>query len=169
MLVQQGLEVSTEELIITNGSEQALSLAMRYYIQSGDWVIVETPTYHGALGILKNLEAKVIGIPMTAEGMNLELLEQYLCSHRPKLIYTISALHNPTGITTSQAITNNYWRLPNSTSVPFWKITPIKDRILNLCQPQSKLWIGTIRLLTSVLSLKICQTVYLCRRFAGMP
>lgn len=88
MLVQQGLEVSTEELIITNGSEQALSLAMRYYIQPGDWVIVETPTYHGALGILKNLEAKVIGIPMTAEGMNLELLEQYLCSHRPKLIYT---------------------------------------------------------------------------------
>ena len=39
---------------------------------------------------------------MTAEGMNLELLEQYLCSHRPKLIYTISTLHNPTGITTSQ-------------------------------------------------------------------
>lgn len=103
MLVQQGLEVSTEELIITNGSEQALSLAMRYYIQPGDWVIVETPTYHGVLGILKNLEAKVIGIPMTAEGMNLELLEQYLCSHRPKLIYTISTLHNPTGITTSQA------------------------------------------------------------------
>jgi len=102
MLVQQGLEVSTEELIITNGSEQALSLAIRYYVQPGDWVIVETPTYHGALAILENLGAKVIGIPMTAEGMNLELLEQYLRSHHPKLIYTISTLHNPTGITTSQ-------------------------------------------------------------------
>lgn len=103
MLVQQGLEVSTEELIITNGSEQALSLAIRYYVQPGDWVIVETPTYHGLLGILESLGAKVIGIPMTAEGINLELLEQYLCSHHPKLIYTISTLHNPTGITTSQA------------------------------------------------------------------
>jgi DNA-binding transcriptional MocR family regulator len=102
MLVQQGLEISTDELIITNGSEQGLSLAMRYYVQPGDWVIVETPTYHGALGILENLGAKVIGIPMTAAGMNLELLEQYLRSHHPKLIYTISTLHNPTGITTSQ-------------------------------------------------------------------
>lgn len=86
MLVQQGLEVSAEDLIITSGSEQALSLAMHYYLQPGDWAIVETPTYHGALGILENLGAKVIGIPMTAGGMNLELLEQYLCSHRPKLI-----------------------------------------------------------------------------------
>jgi len=65
--------------------------------------VVETPTYHGALAILENLRAKVIGIPMMVEGMNLELLEQYLCSHRPKLIYTISTLHNPTGITTSQS------------------------------------------------------------------
>ncbi|OWY66968.1 GntR family transcriptional regulator [cyanobacterium TDX16] len=102
MLLNQGLEVSPEEIIVTNGSEQGLSLAMRYYLQPGDWAIVETPTYHGALGILANLGVKVIGIPMTAEGMNLELLEQYLCSHRPKLIYTISTLHNPTGITTSQ-------------------------------------------------------------------
>ncbi len=107
ILVQQGLEVSPEEIIITNGSEQALSLTMQYYIQPGDWVIVETPTYHGALGILENLGAKVIGIPMTVEGMNLELLEVYLKSHRPKLIYTISTLHNPTGITTSQTHRQN--------------------------------------------------------------
>ena len=103
MLLHQGLEVSAEEIIITNGSEQGLSLAMRYYLQPGDWAIVETPTYHGALGILANLGVKVIGIPMTAEGMNLDLLEKYLSSHRPKLIYTISTLHNPTGITTSQS------------------------------------------------------------------
>lgn len=103
MLVMQGLEISTEELIITNGSAQALSLAIHYYVQPGDWVIVETPTYHGALAILENLGAKVVGIPMTVEGMNLELLEQYLRSHRPKLLYTISTLHNPTGLTTTHA------------------------------------------------------------------
>ena len=47
MLVQKGLEVTSENLIITNGSEQALSLAMNYYLQRDDWVIVEAPTYHG--------------------------------------------------------------------------------------------------------------------------
>lgn len=103
MLLQQGLLVSEDDLIITNGSEQALYLCMQYHLKPGDWVIVESPTYHGALGILENLGARVIGIPMMATGMNLELLEVYLKSHRPKLIYTISTLHNPTGITTSQA------------------------------------------------------------------
>lgn len=103
MLVQKGMDVSIENLIITNGSEQALSLAMHYYLQPGDWVIVEAPTYFGTIAILENLGAKIIGIPMTAHGMNLEFLERYLKSHRPKLIYTISTLHNPTGITTTLA------------------------------------------------------------------
>lgn len=102
ILVQQGLEVSPENLIITNGSEQGLSLVMHHYVKPGDWVIVEAPTYHGALAILENIGARVIGIPMTAEGMNLELLEKYLHSCRPKLIYTVSTLHNPTGLTTTQ-------------------------------------------------------------------
>ena len=102
MLVQYGLEVFPEDLIITNGSQQGLSLAMHYYVQPGDWVIVETPTYPGAIEILKNLRARIVGVPMTKDGMNLELLEQYLHTYRSKLIYTISTLHNPTGLTTSQ-------------------------------------------------------------------
>jgi DNA-binding transcriptional MocR family regulator len=101
MLVQQGLDVSPDNLIVTSGSMQGLSLALHYYVKSGDWVVVESPTFHGTLAILTDLGARVIGMPMSAEGMNLALLEQYLRSHQPKLIYTISTLHNPTGITTS--------------------------------------------------------------------
>ncbi|MDX2228792.1 MAG: PLP-dependent aminotransferase family protein [Leptolyngbyaceae cyanobacterium bins.349] len=102
MLIQLGLPVSAEDLIVTAGSQQGLFLALHHYVRPGDWVVVESPTYYGVLSILENLGARVIGIPMTAEGMNLDLLEQYLRSHRPKLIYTISTLHNPTGITTTQ-------------------------------------------------------------------
>ena len=100
LLVQHGLEISPENLILTNGSMQALALLAQHYIQPGDWVIVEAPTFYGFLSILQQAGARAIGIPMTAEGVNLQLLEQYLQSHRPKLIYTISSLHNPTGITT---------------------------------------------------------------------
>jgi DNA-binding transcriptional MocR family regulator len=103
LLIQRGLVVSADNLIITSGSMQGISLAMRHYVQPGDWVIVEMPCYHGALAILENLQARTIGIPMTPVGMNLELLAKYLKSHRPKLIYTVSTLHNPTGITTSLA------------------------------------------------------------------
>ncbi|GAB4459572.1 MAG: PLP-dependent aminotransferase family protein [Elainellaceae cyanobacterium] len=103
LLVQKGLDASPDQLIVTNGSMQGLSLVMQEIVQPGDWVIVESPTFHGALAVLQQLGARVIGIPMTREGMNLDLLAQYLHSHRPRLIYTISTLHNPTGITTSLA------------------------------------------------------------------
>jgi DNA-binding transcriptional MocR family regulator len=103
ILIQQGLEISPENLIITNGSMQALSLLVDHFVTAGDWVMVEAPTYHGFLSILQQRGAQIVGIPMTPLGMNLALLAQYLESHRPKLIYTISTLHNPTGITTSVA------------------------------------------------------------------
>ncbi len=118
LLMQQGLEVSPEALIITNGSMQAVSLALHYYVRPDDWVIVETPTYHGGLAILQELGARVIGIPMTSEGMNLELLAQYLHSHRPKLIYTISTLHNPTGITTTQSHRQQLLKLAQEYNCP---------------------------------------------------
>ncbi|MEL7141293.1 MAG: PLP-dependent aminotransferase family protein [Cyanobacteria bacterium J06643_4] len=101
ILVRQGLDLSPDNLIVTSGSMQALSLLAEHFITPGDWVIVEAPTYHGFLSVLQQRDAQIIGIPMTPQGMNLDLLEQYLQSHRPKLIYTISTLHNPTGITTS--------------------------------------------------------------------
>jgi len=101
ILIQQGLEVSPESLIVTSGSMQALSLLAHHFVAPGDCVIIEAPTYHGFLSILQQRGAKIVGIPMTPQGMNLALLEQYLQSHCPKLIYTISTLHNPTGITTS--------------------------------------------------------------------
>lgn len=101
MLIQLGLEISADDLIITNGSKQGLSLVMNHYLQPGDWIVTESPTYYGTLDIIENIGAKIIGIPMQSSGMNLELLEQYLKSHRPKLIYTVSTFQNPTGITTT--------------------------------------------------------------------
>lgn len=102
LLVRRGLVVSADDLIITSGAMQGVSLTLRYLLKPGDWVIVESPTWYGALTALETMGARIIGIPMTPAGMNLELLEQYLQSHRPQLIYTMSTLHNPTGITTSQ-------------------------------------------------------------------
>lgn len=103
LMVQLGVPTSPDSLLITNGSMQALALVTQQLIQPGDWVVVEAPTFHGYLAQLRRAGAHIIGIPMAATGMNLELLEQYLKSHRPKLIYTISTQHNPTGITTSLA------------------------------------------------------------------
>lgn len=103
LLMQQGLDVLPESLIVTSGSMQALALLADHFLEKGDRVIIEAPTYHGFISVLQQRGAQIIGIPMTSAGMNLELLSQYLESHQPKLIYTISTLHNPTGITTESA------------------------------------------------------------------
>ncbi|MGD1907438.1 MAG: PLP-dependent aminotransferase family protein [Leptolyngbyaceae cyanobacterium] len=103
LLSKLGLGAAPQDLIITNGSMQALCLVTQHLIQPGDWVVVESPSFHAYLSLLQQIDARIIGMPMTATGMNLDLLEQFLKSHRPKLIYTNSTLHNPTGITTSLA------------------------------------------------------------------
>ena len=138
LLVQQGLDVSPEELIITNGSEQALSLTLHHYLQPGDWVVVEAPTYHGALAILENLGAKIIGIPMTEQGMNLDLLRQYLHSHRPKLVYTISTLHNPTGLTTAQSHRSSLLALASQYHCPVLEDNAYEGLNFNLVPPPIK-------------------------------
>jgi DNA-binding transcriptional MocR family regulator len=151
LLVQRGLVVAADDLIITSGSMQGLSLVMRHYLQPGDWAIVETPTYHGALAILESLGARVIGIPMTPTGMNLELLEQYLKSHRPRLIYTVSTLHNPTGITTPPAHRRQLLQLAHKYECPILEdnayeglnFEPVPPPIKSLDQTDTVIYAGT--------------------------
>lgn len=151
LLVQQGLVVSAEDLIIASGSMQGISLVMRHYLKPGDWAIVETPTYHGALAILESLGARVIGIPMTKTGMNLELLEQYLRIYRPRLLYTVSTLHNPTGITTSLAHRKQLLKLAQQYECPILEdnayeglnFQPVPSPIKSLDQHHQVIYAGT--------------------------
>ena len=151
MLVQRGLVVSAEDLIVTTGSMQAIALVLRHSVQPGDWVIVESPTYHGVLAILESLGARTIGIPMTSEGMNLDLLERYLKSHRPKLIYTVSTLHNPTGVTTSLAHRNQLLKLAQHYGCPILEdnayeglnFEPVPSPIKAIDQDHTVIYIGT--------------------------
>ncbi len=102
LLLQVGLETNPEDVLIVNGAMQGLSLAIRHFLKPGDWVVVESPTFFSVLPIFEQVGCRIIGIPMNREGMNLDLLARYLESHRPRLIFTISTLHNPTGITTPE-------------------------------------------------------------------
>ncbi len=97
VLASQGLQAQPENILITAGSQQALSLVSRLLLKSGDTILVERPTYGGALDLFRALSFHVIGIPMDKQGMQVEKLEKLLQQHHPKLIYTIPNFHNPTG------------------------------------------------------------------------
>jgi DNA-binding transcriptional MocR family regulator len=97
----KGIETMVENIFITNGSQQALEIASRILIEPGNYVITEEPTYTGALSIFNTLKAKVIGVPLDKDGLNLDVLEDDLKKYNPKFIYTIPNFQNPTGITMS--------------------------------------------------------------------
>lgn len=97
ILASQGLQTHPDNILITAGSQQALALVSQLLLKPGDVILVESPTYTGALDLFRALDFRVVGIPVDGQGMQVDLLEKLLQVHHPKLIYTIPTFHNPTG------------------------------------------------------------------------
>lgn len=100
-LENHGISVSSEEIFITNGTQQSIDLVLRL-IGSGKSIVVEAPTYKEIIPLINQYKLKALEIPMEADGMNLVALEEKVKSEKPALIYTMPNFQNPTGITTSQ-------------------------------------------------------------------
>lgn len=97
ILASQGVQISPDNILITAGSQQAISLVTQFLLKQGDVILVESPTYSDALGLFADLGLKIIGIPVDEDGMQVEQLEGLLLQHHPKLIYTIPNFQNPSG------------------------------------------------------------------------
>jgi GntR family transcriptional regulator / MocR family aminotransferase len=97
ILASQGLQARPENVLITAGSQQAISLVSQVILKPGDVILVESPTYSIAMELFRTLGFQIVGIPMDNQGMQVEKLEKLLQQHHPKLIYTIPNFHNPTG------------------------------------------------------------------------
>ncbi len=95
-----GITVSPDNLLITSGSQQALDLLGKLFIDPGDRILVEAPTYLGALQAWNAYEAEYVTVPADEDGMVVDALEEALQQH-PKFIYLVPSFHNPTGVTLS--------------------------------------------------------------------
>jgi DNA-binding transcriptional MocR family regulator len=98
-----GMEVSPDEVLITNGSQQAIDLVLRVLTEAGQTVAVEAPTYAAVIPLTQLHQLRVAGVPMLPDGLDLEELERIIVERSPAVLYTIPNFQNPTGITTSQA------------------------------------------------------------------
>ena len=97
---RQGVDVESEQILVTNGSQQGIDLVARLLLEPGDRVIVEAPTYFGALQVFEPFHVQISPVPVDARGMVIEALERELERHPvPKLIYTIPTFQNPSGTT----------------------------------------------------------------------
>lgn len=101
-LKQDGITVDEEQIMISTGSQQVLDLTSKMFINEGDTVIVEQPTYLCALDVFKSYGANLVSVEMDEDGMKLDMLEEALQANpNTKLIYTIPTFQNPTGRTLS--------------------------------------------------------------------
>jgi len=106
VMALDGVRADEEDIIITSGGQQALDLLAKVFINTGDNIIVEAPSYTGALNAFKAYEANIIGIPVDKDGILIEKVEKKLRSLQDnkemvKFIYLVPNFSNPSGCTLS--------------------------------------------------------------------
>ncbi len=96
---RQGIEVDPSEILITNGSQQALDLVGKVFVDKGDLVLIERPGYLGAIQAFSMFEPEFRAVPLLADGIDLAALRQAARLPRAKLFYAVPNFGNPSGIT----------------------------------------------------------------------
>lgn len=100
-MTQLGVPAKMENIVITSGSQQALDLMGRIFLEEGDTVLVENPTFLGALQSFKAYGVKFAGVPVGEDGLDVDDLEELLDVTHPKFMYLIPNFQNPSGVTMS--------------------------------------------------------------------
>jgi 2-aminoadipate transaminase len=95
----RGVAVSAAEVLVTNGSQQVLDLAAKLFLNAGDVVLTENPTYLAAIQAFQTFEARFVPVPTDNKGLIPETLPELIRRHHPKFLYTIPNFQNPTGVT----------------------------------------------------------------------
>mgnify|MGYP001024500846 CR=1 FL=1 len=98
LYTRQGIPTNEDQILITNGAQQAIALLAALYLQPGDMVLLENPTYFGAMDAFRQVGARLNGIPVDlTTGIRLDLLQTALSGMRPRFLYLTPTFQNPTG------------------------------------------------------------------------
>jgi 2-aminoadipate transaminase len=103
ILADRGIRSTPDEMIVTTGSQQALDLVARVFVDPGDVVLVELPTYTGAITAFRNVQATLVGVAQEADGIDLDDLDRVFLRERSAgrriaFLYVVPNFQNPTGL-----------------------------------------------------------------------
>ena len=117
--------VKAEDILVTSGSQQALDFAGNVFLDEGDIVLCESPSYLGALNAFKGYKPEIMEVPTDKEGMITEGLEKILKENaKVKFIYVIPDFQNPTGITWSLDRRKKFMEVVNKYEIPVIEDNP---------------------------------------------
>ena len=149
-LAERAIHCTPEQVLLTHGANHAMDLIMRDRLEPGDVVLVDDPGYYPLYGKLRLAKARVVGIRRTPDGPDLDDLSAKAAALRPKLFFTQSLAHNPTGGSLSLPVAHGLLRLAERHDFhvveddPFADMLPSSSpRLAALDQLQRVLHVGT--------------------------
>ncbi len=133
---QRGISVEFQQIMVLSGSTQGIGLLARVLLNPGDEVVVETPSYLGAVQTFRALGARIIGVPVDSEGIRVDLLESILARRSPRFIYTLPTFQNPTGAVMSQERRRRLLLLARRYQIPILEDDPYGELYFGEKEPQ---------------------------------
>jgi DNA-binding transcriptional MocR family regulator len=134
-LTRSGLRSTPDEILVTHGAQQAIGLASALYARPGGAVLVEEPTYLGAIDVFAAAGARLVSVPVGRDGVRLDLLEEALANDAPSLIYLMPTYQNPTGMAMPERNRRAIVRLAEERGIPIVEDNTLADLDLGSTPP----------------------------------
>lgn len=145
-----GIDAHPSQIVLTHGANEAMDLIVRYFVPPGGAVLIDDPGYYPLIGKLRLAGARPIGVPRLADGPDVQALAQLLKTWRPRLFFTQSLAHNPTGSDLSPAKARAVLRLAEQHNLLLVENdalsdfrSPTQPRLSALDQLERTLYVGS--------------------------
>lgn len=132
---QEGLPTTEDQVLVTSGAQQAISLAATLYLQRGDSVLLENPTFVGAIDAFRAAGSRLIPVPIDGARLRVELLPGLIRANTPQLIYVSPTCQNPTGAVYSDGERREIVRVAAEHSIPLLEDNTRYDLVLGGADP----------------------------------
>ncbi|HVT16563.1 MAG TPA: PLP-dependent aminotransferase family protein [Thermoanaerobaculia bacterium] len=126
-LTATGLPTAEEQVLVTHGAQQAIGLAAALYLRPGDPVVLEDPTYLGAIDVFSAAGARLVPVPLGGEGVDLDRLRAAVTGEAPRLVYLMPTCHNPAGTVVPEDARREIVRLAEESGVPVVEDNTLAD------------------------------------------
>ncbi len=151
-------ELDYQNILITTSSQQSINLVVDALLEENDTIIVEQPTYFGALDVFKKRKINLIGLNLEEDGFNLDELEKKIKKYHPKMIYVIPTFNNPTGYSWSNQKRKDFLKIINKYNILVIEDDPYSyinftnekyDSLIELNNQKNIIYLGTFSKLIS--------------------
>jgi DNA-binding transcriptional MocR family regulator len=136
LLRMVGIRVSEKDILVTSGAQQGIDLVARTFVGPGDVVVMEAPTYNGAIDVFASRGARIVTVPVDGRGMDVNLLARVCDQVKPKLIYCVPTFHNPTGTTMPSTRRKQLYELAESLNCLIVEDDPYSDMYFDAPPPR---------------------------------